>query len=57
MALFASQTYPDEVYARMFYRLTEPKGAVFTNQELKDEYHYTRYALTKLKEQLKRDYF
>lgn len=57
MALFASQTYPDEVDARMFYRLTEPKGAVFTNQELKDEYHYTRYALTKLKEQLKRDYF
>ena len=57
MDLFASQTFPDEADARMFYRLTEPKGAIFTNQELKDDYHYTRYALSKLKEQIKKDYF
>lgn len=57
MKLFAAQTFPNEADTQMFYRLTEPKGATFTNQELKENYHYTRYALSKLKEQIKKDYF
>lgn len=57
MDLFVSQSFADEADARVFYHLTEPEGAVFTNHELKDDYHYTRYNLTKLKKQIKDDYF
>lgn len=55
--LYAEQTFSEKKERRIFHRLTEPEGATFTNRELADEYVYTRYALSKLKKQVKKDFF
>lgn len=57
MKLFVSQNYTGKRDARVFHRLTEPEGAVFSNRELKEDFQCTRYDLTKLKKQIKKDYF
>lgn len=57
MDVFVEQTFPDETDAEIFYHLSEPNGATFTNQELKEKYKTTRYALSKMKEQIKNEYF
>lgn len=53
--LFASQVLPDEKDRKVFSRLSEPEGAVFTNRELAEDYQYTRYALSKLKKTIFRE--
>ena len=55
LELFASQTIQDERDKRIFHRLTEPGGAIFTNRELTEDYEYTRYALSKLKKYIYRE--
>lgn len=56
MQIYAEQTFADDKEKRIFQRLTEPEGSVFTNRELAEDYEYTRYALSKLKEKLKKDF-
>lgn len=55
LELFAAQTLTDENEKRIFNRLTQPEGDVFTNRELADEYEFTRYALAKLKKRICRE--
>ncbi|MDD7177664.1 MAG: hypothetical protein SPG09_03800 [Lachnospiraceae bacterium] len=57
MDLFSEQAFTDLKDQRIFYRLMETDGASFTNDELKNDYGYTRYALSKLKEQIKKEFF
>ncbi len=57
MDLFTKQVFTDSRDQRIFYRLTEADGASFTNDELKNDYEYTRYALSKLKNQIRKEFF
>lgn len=51
--LFARQAFHDPKEQRILYRLTQPGGTTFSSKELLEEYEYTRYALTKLKQKIK----
>lgn len=55
LELFAEQTIENERDRKIFHRLTEPGGAIFTNRELTEDYEYTRYALSKLKSHICRE--
>ena len=52
LELFAAQTLDGDKEKRIFDRLTQPEGNIFTNKELADDYEYTRYALAKLKKRI-----
>lgn len=56
MRIYAEQTFADTKEQRIFHRLSEPEGSVFTNRELAEDYEYTRYALSKMKDKLKKDF-
>lgn len=54
--LYSEQAFSQKKDKRIFLRLTEPEGSTFTNKELTNDYEYTRYALSKLKVQIKKDF-
>ena len=53
LRLFAEQVFQKPKYKKIFHRLTEPNGAVFTNQELKEEYDSSRHELKHIKNQIR----
>lgn len=55
--LFSKQTFSTQKEQRIFHRLTEPEGSIFTNRELTEDFDFTRYALSKMKEKIKQDLF
>lgn len=55
LRLYAEQTLLTKKEQRIFRHLTE-QGATFSNKELIDDYGFTRYALSKMKERMKPDF-